>query len=64
MKSKFNKAETKNLIRLKHSQEYLNIFKKAEGRPKALKEAWISLSKEINENYDYLDVTAKYNQLL
>lgn len=64
MKSKFNNEETVTLIKLKHSQEYINMFEKSENRPKALKEAWIHLSNAVNKDYDYLDVKAKYNQLL
>lgn len=64
MTAKFGKKETELLIKLKHSEEYINLFKKAEGNPKQLKQAWMKISSSISMDFNYLDVKIKYNQLL
>ncbi len=61
---KFDKIKTEQLIRLKHSDKFMECFKLAEGNPKSLKSAWKELSNEINPDLNYMDTKAKYNQLL
>lgn len=56
------KLKAEELIRLKHSDMYICMFKKAEGKPMLLKKAWETLAEELGGDPKVLKT--QYNQLL
>lgn len=60
---KWNEKRTRNLIKIKHSDEVVNLFENAEKSPSKMQAAWSKVANLMGEEYTGKKVKEKYNNI-